>query len=81
MGCFYYGSAKRKLLRCLLLGSHEPYVCGWSDEPALDGYHRSFRPFRENNTEGILGEPDIRTFIDRMGTVDVDWCATLIFVS
>ena len=68
---FHHGPAKRKLLRSLLLGSHESYVCGWGDEPAVDGHYRRLCPRRENNTEGLLGKQDIRASINRMGSVDV----------
>ena len=68
---FHHGPAKRKLLRSLLLGSHEPYVCGWGDEPAVDGHYRRLCPRRENCTEGLLGKQDIWASINRMGSVDV----------
>ena len=71
MGRFYYGFAKRKLLRSLLLGSHESYVCGWGDEPAVDGHYRRLCPCGESGSRRPRSEPGIRSFVYRMGDVDV----------
>ena len=55
-GCLHHGPAKRQLLRGLLLGSHEPDVCGRGDELAVDGDYRRLRPCGEGGSRGLLGE-------------------------
>ena len=65
------GPAKRQLLRGLLLGPHESDVCGRGDEPALDGHYRRLRPCGESGSRRPRSEPGIRSFVYRMGDVDV----------
>lgn len=74
---FHHGFSKRQLLRDLLLGSDEPNVCCWSDEPAMDGCYRSLRFSGEGGSRGPMGKSDIRASADIMGIVDVDGGAGL----